>query len=131
MSRRSLRYLLPGALLVTILAGGGFAALETDAVGSYWEGLWWALSLVTTIGFAGNAPSTTAGKAVSALLMLLGFVVLAVTTAAVASLFVRDDERPEAARERAFEHEVLAELRRANARLEALEQSRRPSARDA
>ena len=130
MSRRWLRYLLPGALLVTVLAGGGFAALETGSVGSYWEGLWWALSLVTTIGFAGDAPSTAAGKAVSGVLMLLGFVVLAVTTAAVASLFVRDDERPEEARERAFERDVLAELRKTNARLEALEQRQGPSARD-
>jgi hypothetical protein len=130
MSRRWLRYLLPGALLVTVLAGGAFAALETDSVESYWEGLWWALGLVTTVGFAGAAPATTAGKAVSGVLMLVGFVVLAVTTAAVASLFVRDDERPEEARERAFERDVLAELRQTSARLEALERRQGSSARD-
>ncbi|MEA2142713.1 MAG: voltage-gated potassium channel [Solirubrobacteraceae bacterium] len=121
MSRASLRWALPGAGLLVLLAGGGFAAVETDTVMSYWEGVWWALSLMTTVGFVGGSPETTAGQVLSAVLMVLGFLLLAVTTAAVASLFVSEDEAPQDARDREFEREALDELRALNSRLERLE----------
>ena len=104
-----------------MLAGGGFAALETDAVESYWGGVWWALSLMTTVGFANGTPETVLGKALSGVIMVLGFVLLALTTAAIASLFVREAEQPEEMREHAFERDVLAELRHLNSRLELIE----------
>jgi Na+(H+)/acetate symporter ActP len=121
VSRASLRWALPGAGLLVLLAGGGFAAVETDTVMSYWEGVWWALSLMTTVGFVGGSPETTAGQVLSAVLMVLGFLLLAVTTAAVASLFVSEDEAPQDARDREFEREALDELRALNSRLERLE----------
>lgn len=120
-ARGRFRYLIPGAAIVVLLAGGGFAAVETDAVESYWEGVWWALSLMTTVGFANGTPETVAGKALSSVIMVLGFVLVALTTAAFASLFVREDEAPEEDREHVFEEEVLAELRQLNSRLESIE----------
>jgi Na+(H+)/acetate symporter ActP len=121
VSRASLRWALPGAGLLVLLAGGGFAAVETDTVMSYWEGVWWALSLMTTVGFVGGSPETAAGQVLSAVLMVVGFLLLAVTTAAVASLFVSEDEAPQDARDREFEREALDELRALNSRLERLE----------
>jgi voltage-gated potassium channel len=111
-----LRYLLPAAGLVVVLAGGAFAGLESDTVDSYREGLWWALSLVTTIGIVGREPLTTAGHFVAAALMLMGFLLLAMTTAAVASIFVRVDEEPEERALRIFEEHALAELRELRSR---------------
>jgi voltage-gated potassium channel len=111
--RRWLRYL--------VLAGGAFAALESDTVESFWEGLWWALSLTTTVGLVGHEPLTTAGHILSGVLMLMGFWLLAMTTAAVASLFVREDEEPEERALRIFEEHALAELRELRSRLEQLE----------
>lgn len=35
---RWIRAVLPLVLAVTLLGGGGLAALETDTVGSYWDG---------------------------------------------------------------------------------------------
>lgn len=120
-ARRTLAYLIPVLAILVLLAGGGFAALETDTVESYWEGVWWALSLTTTVGFANGTPETAMGKALSGLIMVTGFVVLALTTAALASLFVREEQEPEQVREHAFEEDALAELRKLNARLERLE----------
>jgi voltage-gated potassium channel len=117
----NLRYLILGAAILVLLAGGGFAALETDAVESYWEGVWWALSLMTTVGFANGTPETVLGKVLAGVIMVLGFVLLALTTAAIASLFVREAEEPEELREQAFERSALAELRQLNARLELIE----------
>lgn len=120
-ARRTLRYLLPAVAIVVLLAGGGFAALETDTVESYWEGVWWALSLTTTVGFANGTPETGLGKLLSGVVMVLGFLLLALTTAALASLFVHEEQEPEEIREHAFEDEALAELRRINQRLDRLE----------
>jgi hypothetical protein len=120
-ARSSLRFFLPAVAIVVLLAGGGFAALETDVVESYWEGVWWALSLTTTVGFAGGTPETALGKVLSSVIMVLGFVLLALTTAALASLFVQEEQEPEEVREHAFESDVLEELRRLNARLDQLE----------
>ncbi|MGE5274316.1 MAG: potassium channel family protein [Verrucomicrobiota bacterium] len=107
-----------------LLAGGGFAAFEAEAAKTYWDGVLWALSLMTTVGFVGAAPTTAGGKAIAAVLMLLGFSFLAMTTAAVASLFVREDEEPAERRERAFEQEVLTELRALRAELDRLGSNR-------
>jgi voltage-gated potassium channel len=126
-NRRALRFLTPGVALVLLLSAGAFAAVETESVHSYWEGLWWSLSLVSTVGFAGATPTTAVGKLVSAALMVLGFVLLATTTAAVASLFVREDELPEDKRALDFGREMLDALRGLDARLEAIEEELRTS----
>jgi voltage-gated potassium channel len=105
------RYAIPVVALVAVLCAGAFASVEAHTASSFWNGLWWALSLMTTVGFVDGAPATTAGKLLSSMLMLLGFALLALTTAAVASLFVREGELPAEAREQSFEREVLAELR--------------------
>lgn len=109
-SRRWLRFLAPASALAAVLGAGALAWAETDAVPSYWEGLWRSLALVMTVGFVGPPPATATGKIVSAVLMVLGFALMAMTTAAVASLFVREDERPDEDREQQFERRVLAEL---------------------
>ena len=120
MGRRWLQYLIPAAAAAVLLGGGALAALETDTVESYWEGAWWALSLMTTVGFVGGTPDTVAGKLASAVLMVFGFGLLAMTTAAIASLFVREDEEPEERLERTFERQVLEELRELRTQLEQI-----------
>lgn len=119
--RAWLRYLLPGAILLVVIAGGGFAALESDTVESFADGVWWALSLATTVGFVGPEPVTAGGRVLSAVMMLAGFALLAMTTAAVASVFVREDEEPEERALRAFEERSLRELGELHERLERIE----------
>lgn len=79
----------PGLVIASaaMVAGAG-AAFETETVGSYGRGLWWAVSLMTTVGFIGAPPRTTAGAVVSVILMLIGFLLLSLLSAALASLFV-------------------------------------------
>lgn len=96
-----------------LAGGGGLAALESNVVSSYGQGVWWALSLMTTVGFVGEAPETTGGRVVSALLMVAGFAMMALTTAAIASMLVREEELPEREVERDFEasaREMLADI---------------------
>lgn len=116
-----LRAAVPAVLAVVLLAGGALAALEADTAHGLGDGILWALSLMMTVGFAGGVPHTAAGKLLAGVLMVLGFGLLALTTAATASLFVREDEEPEEQREAEFERAVMAELASLAARLEAIE----------
>lgn len=109
-SRHRLRALVPAALLAVVIGGGALALTETATVASFRDGLWWSLSLITTVGFVGHVPTTDAGRLISGFLMVGGFVLMAMTTAAVASLFVREDEQPDDERDRAFQAEMRAEL---------------------
>jgi hypothetical protein len=120
--RRS--FVLPGvitALAALVVGAGGAAAFESDTVGSYWEGLWWALSLMTTVGFVEGPPETVGGALTSAVLMVAGFLLLSLISAALASLFVREDEEPAEQREEALEQQVLDRLAAIERRIEGME----------
>ena len=112
---------LLGSVVIAVVAAGAAAAIETDTVSSYWRGLWWAISLITTVGFIGDPPRTDAGAALSVVLMVVGFLLLAMVSASLAAVFVREEERPRDAREKSVEDAMLATLARLEARLEAIE----------
>ncbi|MFC6285795.1 potassium channel family protein [Nocardioides sp. GCM10027113] len=116
-------WLLPLALaafLSVLVSAAAMAALESDTVGSFPRGLWWAISLITTVGFIGPPPETFAGALLSAVLMVVGFLLLAMVSASLAALFVREEEEEPEARQRALDLEILEALRRVEARLDAL-----------
>lgn len=115
-------------LLLIIVSAAAAAAIETDTVGSFGRGLWWAVSLVTTVGFIGGAPDTAAGAVISVVLMVFGFLLLAMVSASLAALFVREEEAPHEAAQESLNEEILAALRRLEDRLDALEHRPRPGA---
>lgn len=117
-------WLLPallGAVVITLVSAGAVAAIETNTVSNYWRGLWWAVSLITTVGFIGEPPETTTGAILSAVLMIVGFLLLAMVSASLAALFVREEEEPREFREEAADAAVLAALNRLEQRLADLE----------
>lgn len=119
--RRRLPLAIPLVAAIVLIAGGTLAAIETDTVDNYGEGVWWAVSLMSTVGFAGDTPQTAGGRLVSGFLMLFGFATLSLVTASLASLLVAQEEEPELEQMRVSEREVLEELRRVRSRLESLE----------
>ncbi len=127
--RRLTTYIVVAGFLV-LLTGGGFAAFESRQVSSYWEGLWWALSLMSTVGFIGEAPESALGRLVSSVLMVSGFALMALITAAIASLFVREEQEPEEEAQELFDAEALRLLTDIAQRLEAIETTLAPGAED-
>ena len=111
---------LAASAALLVVTAGAATAVETDTVATFWRGLWWSLSLMTTVGFLGDPPQTTQGAMLSVVLMLSGFFLLALVSAALASLFVRDDERVFESKESAEMAELLAEVRRLGRRIDEL-----------
>jgi hypothetical protein len=112
---------LLSAVLLILVTGAAAAAIETRTVSSFGRGLWWATSLITTVGFIGEPPETTAGALLSAVLMVLGFLLLAMVSASLAALFVREEERPFQAAESSTDQAILDALHRLEERLSAIE----------
>jgi voltage-gated potassium channel len=120
LRRRLVIVVAIGAALV-LLAGGAFAAFEDRAVGSYWDGIYWALSLMTTVGFIGGSPQSTEGRLVAAVLMISGFAMMTLVTAAISSLFIREQEKPDRESDDAFEAQVIRILEDLSERIGRLE----------
>ena len=118
--RKWLRYMVPLALLVVVIGAAGLAAFATDAAESYWEGIWWSISLLTTVGWSGPAPTTFIGHLIAAVTMVTGFLLLAFISAAIASVLVREDEEPIDEAELGTEREILDELRALRAEVREL-----------
>jgi voltage-gated potassium channel len=84
------------------------------------DGLWWAIQTVTTVGYGDLVPSSTAGRLVAALVMVLGIGFLTVITAAITSTFIESAKR----RLQGTETDALsAKLDQIGERLEVIEAS--------
>ncbi|WP_271010467.1 potassium channel family protein [Paucibacter sp. B51] len=92
VTRGGLGYLLLLSLLVLGLCGLGFWALEPRA-NTLGDGLWLAFTTAATVGFGDIVPTTAASKIFSVFVVLLGYAVLSLVTAAIAAMWVETSER--------------------------------------
>jgi voltage-gated potassium channel len=118
--------------LATALGGGAaYAAAEGGDVNT-WDGLWWAVTTMTTVGYGDMYPETDLGRAIAIGVMLVGIGFIAIITAALAQRFVVQEvaEAQEEVTEEieAAEEDVRRELRAIAQRLVELER-RLPSSR--
>jgi voltage-gated potassium channel len=86
------------ALLTMLTVGaGGFAFAEIEPGVDVGDGLYWAVTTVTTTGYGDIVPTTETGKGIAMLLMLVGAAFLAVLTGAIAQRFIGRWQRGDAA----------------------------------
>lgn len=71
-----------------------------------WDGVWWAVVTVTTVGYGDLYPKDVEGRIIGIVLMFVGIGFLSVLTATVASRFIKTDTGSD---------EVLETLRRIEA----------------
>jgi voltage-gated potassium channel len=77
------------ALLTLVVVGfGGLAFAEIEPGVDVGDGLYWAVTTVTTTGYGDIVPTTETGKTLAMLLMLVGAGFLAILTGAIAQRFV-------------------------------------------
>jgi voltage-gated potassium channel len=85
------------------------------------DGLWWAITTVTTVGYGDRYPVTTTGRIVALALMIGGVALLGVVTATLASWLVervRADSEEEATATRTQVAELTDQVRLLTAHLE-------------
>ena len=80
-----------GAVQITITERG----VEGSNIKNFGDGLWWAITTVTTVGYGDRFPVTSTGRVLAVCLMLVGISLMGVITASVAAWFVKMSQSDE------------------------------------
>lgn len=100
---------ISGTAIVLYLAAIGIYYCEHDAqpdrFASVFDGLWWAVVTLTTVGYGDIYPVTAGGKLFTGLILVIGLGIVAVPTGLIASALTRrkEVEQEEAQRDRETE----------------------------
>lgn len=127
--RRFHYVMLLTAVIVSIgaLAIYGAEHGQNKNIESIGDAFWWSIVTATTVGYGDISPSTTEGRLIAVVLMLVGIGFISICTATVASFFF-DQDKDAQAKERADAlsqvHERLERLERKQDELLALMQLR-------
>jgi voltage-gated potassium channel len=113
------RYIGLLAFMTVLIGGTAFAQVEKEP--DAWDGVWWAITTMTTVGYGDIYPSTDAGRAIAITVMLVGIGFGSVLIGAVAERFVQRDVAADTDAVEVAEDEVLRELRDISTRLQQVE----------
>lgn len=85
-------YVLGLGVATMAFAGAGFYWLE-PSVHTYADGLWLAFESGATVGYGDIIPTTPASRLFAVFMVLLGYAVMSMVTAAIAAAFIGEDEK--------------------------------------
>jgi voltage-gated potassium channel len=92
LRRHGLQYVLLVAMGVVVAGGLLVEEAERSAPGTHIhnvaDGLWWAVTTVTTVGYGDTFPVTPVGKGIAVLLMIMGIGLFGALAASLSSLFI-------------------------------------------
>lgn len=90
------RFLIDGRLRTTLLSAAiiilvfGFLAAGVDPhIKSAWDGIWWALATVSTVGYGDVVPTSALGRLLGAGLVVLGLGIFVMITANFLALYLQ------------------------------------------
>ncbi len=75
-----------------VIAGAAQWAVDSEEFPTLWDGVWWSVVTVTTVGYGDLYPKTTEGRLIGIGVMASGIAFVALLTAAIAARFVREDD---------------------------------------
>ena len=117
--------IVTATFVIVVIAGVLVWVLDHQDYSSIWDGMWWALQTVTTVGYGDVTPENPSGRIIGALVMLEGIAFLTIVIAAVTSTFVaraaQEREAAEGRSEDAAEARIEARLDHLDQRLDQLE----------
>lgn len=98
-SRYKISVFIFGVLILVVIQGSLVYAVEGDPNGQFSslpKAIYWAIITLTTVGYGDIAPQTALGQSIAAIIMLMGYGIIAVPTGIVSVEVARatdDDER--------------------------------------
>lgn len=82
-------------VFLVVIAGAVQAEVDQQEFKTFWDGVWWAMVTVTTVGYGDLYPTNVPGRLIAIVLMFTGIGFLAVLTATISSRFVKSDRQDE------------------------------------
>ncbi len=92
-AKNSINYVLYLTVILVFICGFIFSIFEKGK--SFFDGIWWAIETVSTVGYGDIAPLTPAGRALGIVLIFLGIGFMSMLTAAISAYFVEKDSNRE------------------------------------
>ena len=110
------RYAALLTFLTALTGGVAFASVENISAGN---GIYWALTTMTTVGYGDYSPKTAEGKAIAISVMLVGIGFATLLVGAITERFIR----PEVEEVELAEEDIIGQVRDISARLRRLERA--------
>ncbi len=121
---RAVTSIIVVALLLVLLAGLIARLVEPETYTSIGLAYWWAVTTVTTVGYGDVVPTTPAGRAVGAALMLTGLSLIPTLTSVTVTLLISKRKRVDEERIAQLESQQATVLTQIEQRLARIEQAR-------
>ena len=110
-----------GAVLAVMVALGGGATFAAVEGKSTWEGVYWAVTTMTTVGYGDITPKTDSGRVIAMGVMVVGIGFLSLVIGAVAERFLATEVAEVEEEVAGAEADVLRELAEIATRLRRIE----------
>lgn len=91
-SPTAMPYVLGLGGVTMAIAGAGFYWLE-PTVETYGDGLWLAFTSAATVGYGDIVPTTPVSRFFAVIMVLIGYAILSMVTASIATFFIGEDEK--------------------------------------
>jgi voltage-gated potassium channel Kch len=121
LTARRAAFVISGITLgVALAAGLLMRSVDHGEFRTVGSGLWWSVQTVTTVGYGDKVPTSTAGRLVATVVMVMALGFLSVLTASISALFVESTRRRRSRRDDASLEHIADRLDQIERRLEAL-----------
>ena len=123
LQQNNLGNLLAFAMFMVVISGILISGID-PAIKDPWQGVWWALVSITTVGYGDVVPVSGPGKFFASMLIIMGIVVFSLLTANVSAFLIRRSEAREDEETQDALKDIQRKLERIENRLKKMEQNK-------
>lgn len=121
LKQNNLGNLLAFAMFMVVISGILISGID-PAIETPWQGVWWALVSITTVGYGDVVPVSGPGKFFASMLIIMGIVVFSLLTANVSAFLIRRGEAAEDEETQDALKDIQRRLERIEGRLKKMDQ---------